>query len=333
MSLPSATTLLLALDAQRPRTLQKEMGMSSLGSCRRRAGYDAQGYEPDPEFEDNGIQAILGTAVHEALAAAARLVLPGSYAEELEVSFGGLKGHPDLLCAGTVRDYKTLGYAMQLEDRRQRGPQERERWQAHTYGAGLIVSGFPVEWVEIDYIARDSGEEYLFREPFSIDAVEAAMAWLKDIRETSVALLPRDYRPDSATCRSCRFFRRCWDAEPGADDRHALFLDNPDAAQWAQRLEAARARKKLAESDEADARGALDQLRSVGQPGQREEIAVPGLAKLIRFSVKRGRESPDMPRIAMDYKRAGARPPMKRGDPVVSVALVKPPEERSPDDD
>jgi len=321
--IPSATELLLALDARRPRTQQTAMGMSSLGSCRRQAGYHAQGYPPDPQFEDNGIQAVLGTAIHDALAAAAA-VIPGAVAEGLEVQFGGLTGHPDLWVSGTVRDYKTLGYSMQLENRRQLGPQPRERWQAHAYGAGLILAGYPVDTVEIDYIARDSGEEYLHSEPFSTDVVAEAMAWLEDVRTAPVEVLTRDYRPASAMCQGCRFFRRCWDAEPGRDDRHVLFIDDPDAAAWAERLEDARARKKAAEGDEADAKGALDHLRSVRLPGEKEDIAVPGLPRVIRFSVQRGRQTPDMPVIAMDYKRAGARPPMKYGVPVVTVALVKP---------
>jgi hypothetical protein len=329
--IPSATELLLALDAQRPRTQQTEMGMSSLGSCRRQAGYHAQGYPADPEFEDNGIQAMLGTAIHDALAAAARLMVPEGRAEDVVVEFGGLRGHPDLYVPCTVRDYKTLGYSMQLESRRQLGPLPRERWQAHAYGAGLILAGLPVDTVQIDWIARDSGDEYLFEEPFSTDVVAEAMAWLADIRETSVMVQPREYRPASATCLACPFFRRCWEAEPGRDDRHVLFVDDPDAAAWAGRLEDARARKKAAEADEDDAKGALDHLRTVQRPGEKQDIAVPGLEKVIRFSMQKGRRSPDMPRIAVDYRNAGALPPMKYGDPVVSIALVKPKPEKHDD--
>jgi len=31
-----------------------------------------------------------------------------------------------------------------------------------------------------------------------------------------------------------------------------------------------------------------------------------------------------MAKIAVDYRNAGARPPMRTGDPVISVSLVKP---------
>lgn len=324
MSLPTATEILLAYDAARPRTQQVEIGMSQLGACRRQTGYRLRQVPPDEGYQDGGVQAVLGTAVHEVLAEGIRLLAPGAHAENLIVHFAGLKGHPDVYHDGVLRDYKTLGYAMQVEARRQRGPQRRERWQGHTYAAGLIISGLPVHTVQLDYIARDSGEEYLHEEPFDATAVAEAMAWLEDVRTTQTELLERDYRPDSAFCKSCEFFRRCWDAEPGTDDRHVLFADNPDAAHWAVKLEAARAMKKRAEEDEADARGALDQLRSVQRPGEKEDVAVPGLDRVIRFTMRKGRVSPDMPQIASDYKRAGARPPMKTGDPTVGIALVKP---------
>jgi hypothetical protein len=65
MSLPSTRELLLAYDAQRERTLQKEMGMSALGRCRRMAGYMLAGTPPDPDFTENGVQAVMGTAIHD----------------------------------------------------------------------------------------------------------------------------------------------------------------------------------------------------------------------------------------------------------------------------
>lgn len=330
VTLPTATELLLAWDAQRPRTQQVEIGMSKLGACRRQVGYTLGRYPADEGYEASGIQNVMGTAIHEALAQAAPLAIEGGHAETLEVSFAGLKGHPDLWVDGVVRDYKTVSYSMQLEQRRQLGPPQRERYQAHTYGAGLIIGGYPVHTVQLDYIARDSGDEYLHEEPFSMAVVAEAMAWLDSVRTTQVEVLPRDYRPDSAFCQSCPFYRRCWNHEPGKDPRSVLFLDNPDAAAWAAKLEDARRRRKAAEDDEADAKGALDALRSVTRPGGKEDIAVPGLDKVIRFTMKRGKLSPDMARIAVDYRNAGARPPMRQGEPTVGIALVKP---KPPEDD
>jgi hypothetical protein len=93
-------------------------------------------------------------------------------------------------------------------------------------------------------------------------------------------------------------------------------------------LDSARAMRKLAEERIADAQGALDALRSVSRPGESEDIEVPGLDKLIRFRVNKPKTSPDMATIAVDYARAGARPPFKVGEPVVNVTLVKRKEEQ-----
>jgi hypothetical protein len=328
VTLPTTTELLLAWDAQRPRSQQVEMGMSKLGSCRRQAGYHLQGVPQDEGYEASGIQNVLGTAIHETAASAARIFLPQAHTESLEVRFGGLVGHPDLFADGVVRDIKTVGYAMQLEQRRRLGPPLRERYQVHTYGAGLVMQGLEVHTVQIDYIDRGSGDEYLFSEPFSVEVVSEAMAWLDNVRTAEIVSLPRDYRPDSAFCQHCPWFERCWEADRGTDDRHVLFTDDPDAGRWARQLEDAGQRMKIAKDDLADAKGALDILRSVTQPGQSEDLEVPGLDKLIRFRINKGKRSLDAAQIAMDYKRADARPPETVGEPVVKVTLVKRKEEQ-----
>ena len=61
----------------------------------------------------------------------------------------------------------------------------------------------------------------------------------------------------------------------------------------------------------------------MSRPGETEDVEVPGMDRLIRFTVKKGRQSPDMPRIAVDYGNAGARPPMKTGEPTIGIRLVK----------
>jgi hypothetical protein len=270
---------------------------------------------------------VLGTAIHEIAAQAATMLIPGAIAEGLEVRFGGLLGHPDLWIDGIVRDVKTKGYTLQLENIRRLGPPQGERWQVHTYAAGLILAGYEVHTVQLDYIARDSGDEYLFEEPFSVEVVSEAMAWLEQVRTAEVVTLPRDYRPDSGHCQSCPWFEQCWEAPRGSDSRAVLFADDPDAGRWARQLEDASERMKDAKEDLADAKGALDALRSVSRPGEVQDLDV-GLDRLLRFKIGKGKTSPDMAVIANDYKRAGARPPMKTGEPIVSVSLVKPPADK-----
>lgn len=325
MSIPTARDLLLAYDAQRPRTLQQEMGISALGGCRRKAGYMARRYPEDPGFESNAVQAVLGTAIHEVLAKGAGLVVPDAHAETLEVQFGGLVGHPDLLAGDLMIDYKTLGYSMQLEQRRKDGPSQSELWQVMVYGAAAILAGHPVNRVRLNWIARDSGEEVIWEEAFEPSEVTAAMRWLQDVRSSDPAILPRDYRPDSATCKACPYFERCWQAKRGTDDRTVLFLDDPDVNKWALQLWQAGLDRKRAGRQEKDAKGALDHLRTVSRPGEHEEIALTGLDDddVLRFSVGRGKTGPDMKTITEDYARVGERPPLITGNPVIKVALVK----------
>jgi hypothetical protein len=327
LTLPTTTELLLAWDAQRPRSQQVEIGMSQLGACRRQTGYMLGGYPQDEGFRDVGLQSVMGSAIHLAASLGAGSLVPGAQAESLEVRFGGLLGHPDIFHEGVVRDIKTVSYSIQLEQRRRLGPPQRERYQVHTYGAGLVLEGFEVHTVQIDYIDRGSGDEYLFEEPFSVEVVSEAMAWLDNVRTAEIGALPRDYRPGSAFCQNCPFFERCWEAPRGSDSRAVLFADDPDAGRWARQLEDASERMKDAKEDLADAKGALDALRSVSRPGEVQDLDV-GLDRLLRFKIGKGKTSPDMAVIANDYKRAGARPPMKTGEPIVSVSLVKPPADK-----
>jgi hypothetical protein len=227
-----------------------------------------------------------------------------------------------------IPTHNTKGYTMQLENIRRAGPPQGERWQLHTYAAGLILAGYEVHTCQLDYIARDSGDTYLFEEPFSVEVVSEAMAWLDQVRTAEVISLPRDYRPDSGHCRSCPFFERCWEAPRGTDDRHVLFTDDPDAARWAEALFGAQLERKQAQREEDDAKAALDHLRTVSRVGEVEYVELPGLELLLRFRMNKGKTSPDMAQIAMDYQRAGARPPMKVGQPVVSVSLVTRKEEQ-----
>jgi hypothetical protein len=324
-AVPAAADLLRVWDALRPRSQQKDLGMSALGGCRRAAGYVINGYEGEPN--DYSLTAIIGTMVHDGLARAARATIPGALAEDIEVRFGGIVGHPDLYVSRTVVDYKTRARASDLDRVSTFGPPKRERWQAHTYGAAMILAGYPVERIRIEYISRESGETWLWEEPFDIELVREAMAWLNQVRETPLEYLSRDYRPTSVFCGGCEFFKLCWEghAIPDRDPRSAFFADEPDAAVWVKRLEVAKKARDAAERDYQDAKGALDALRPGGQPGGHYDVDCGlGDGRVVRFTVAHGRESYDKETITADYARAGARPPAIRGAPVVRISIVKP---------
>lgn len=294
--------------------------MSELGGCRRAAGFKLRGHPAAPV--QGSPAAILGTLFHEGVAQAARVLLgKEALIEDEEVRFAGVPGHPDLFADGLLVDFKTVGYAMQLDKIRREGPPVRHRWQVMCYAAALIVQGRPVKRVRLDYIQRDSGEEHIWEAPFSMQDVRDAIAWLGNVRSAPLEALPRDYAPDSAYCASCPFYQPCWGhGVPERDPRSVLYLEDPDAARWLRQLADARERRAAAEADEAQAKGALDALRTVTKPGESQDIVAGDMSA--RIAVTKGRASLDRPKIEQDYAAAGAKPPLKYGQPTVQITLL-----------
>ena len=325
--IPSTAELLLRADWERPRSRQKALGMSDLGGCRRRAGYQYHGFPP--EKPSGSVQAVIGTSVHDTADTALRMMreqglIPASSVINEEVSFGGLLGHPDLYVDGVLRDIKTIGYDAQLANYKLNGPPRRHLWQVMTYAAALIVSDRPVRTVQLDYLVRDSGNSWLWEGPFDYDEVRAAMMWLELVRQTPLEWLARDYAPDSAQCRHCPFFGRCWDGHVlDRDERSVMLVEDRDAVGWAKRLEDARERLKSAKADEALAKGALDALRPNDKG--KGEVKLEGYEKVLRWTVS-SRQNLDAVAVRADYARGGARPPVT-GSSSVKLELLAPKEE------
>jgi hypothetical protein len=177
-----------------------------------------------------------------------------------------------------------------------------------TYSAALIVTGRPVDKVQLDYLVRDSGNSWLWEGPFDYQAVREAMVWLDLIRQTPLDMLARDYAPDSAMCRGCPFFNSCWSGHViDRDERSVLLVEDGDAVKWATRLEDARDRRRAAEADEATAKGALDALRPNEQG--KAEVKLDGFAKTLRWTVSK-RSNLDSGAVRADYARVGGKPPV-----------------------
>jgi hypothetical protein len=222
-----------------------------------------------------------------------------------------------------VRDTKTHGYQMQLEKIRVQGPPRQHRWQVNIYAAALIVAGHEVSEVELDYIARDSGNTYMWHGEFDYAAVAEATSWLANVRETPLDWLSRDYAPDSAHCKSCPFFDTCWAGHAvDRDPRSVLLVEDGDAIKWATLLGDALDRKHQAEEDEKKAKGALDALRpNTGAPS-RGEVALEGFPWILRWTISATRRL-NGEQIEDDYARAGASVPRTRGE-TVKLELIAP---------
>jgi hypothetical protein len=324
IKIPSTADLLLKADWERPRSRQKGMGMSDLGGCRRQAGYRLHGQKP--EKPSGSVQAVIGTAVHDTVDIALKMMrdtglIPADSVINEEVKFGGLTGHPDLYVDGICRDTKTIGYDAQLANYQLNGPPRRHLWQVMTYAAALIVTDRPVHIVQLDYLVRDSGKSWLWEGPFDYDAVREAMQWLNSVRETPLDWLARDYAPDSAMCKSCPFFGACWEGHVlDRDERSVLLVEDGDAVAWAVRLEEARARLKDAKADESLAKGALDALRPNTEG--RGEVQLDGFPKVLRWTVSR-RRNLDSDQVKEDYARIGAQPPLTSSTSVKLELLAK----------
>lgn len=266
----TTSALLLLADQQRPRTQQREIGMSDLGSCRKRTGFKLAGTEPVNPV--GSVQAVIGSAVHDMVAGIMRLVAkPGDLVEH-EVEFAGIKGHVDRYEAAEekVVDTKTTS-ARWLEHIKLHAPEHSQVWQTSGYGAALIKAGYPVKRIQLDFIARDTGEEYVWSKPFDVADVRAALEWLKLVRETPLDMLPRDYMPDSSFCRGCPFGGMdggiCWENHtPGLGLGTAIYSEHPDAGFWAEELWAARDAQK---EPKKSAERAAAALRAVVDPGGR----------------------------------------------------------------
>lgn len=326
MSTPTATRttsqLLLEWDRNRPRSKQREFGMSELGGCRRRAGYRLAGTEPSNA--GGSVQAVMGTAVHDAVAARlAESAEPGDLSE-YRLSFAGILGTLDRYEAlrRTVVDVKTTS-SRWLDHLMVYGPTIGHVWQVTGYGAALVAEGREVEWLEIHYLARDTGEEWIVRFRFDPKVLREALAWVKEIRQTPLDLLPRDYEPDSAFCKGCPFLDTCWGPQPadGRDRRVVLFAEDPDAREWARKLWQARLDKADAEAREAEAKGALDAVRPV--EGGAVDV---GFTHPLEWVKVAGRRTLDRVSIEKDYLAAGVKVPYNVGQPSFRLAFGAPAE-------
>lgn len=316
--------LLLRWDARRPRSKQTAFGMSELGDCRRRAGYRLAGVQPSNA--GGSVQAVMGTAVHEAVARVlkelqAEGLIPAEDLIEHEVRFAGIVGHFDRYepAAARLTDTKTTS-SNWLRKLKTNGPTRPNLWQTHGYGAALISEGHPVRTIAIDYIARDTGEPWRWTGRFDARHVKDALAWVAEVRDTPLDDLPRDHDPDGPFCRHCPFFDICWDGYIlDRDLRSVLYVEDPDAARWAKQLQKGRGLKAAGAKLEAEAKGALDALR----PNTEETatVRVPDLDRALKFTVTRPQRI-DTTQVRADYKAAGRPVPLKPPKPEVKVELI-----------
>jgi hypothetical protein len=192
---------LVAQDNQRERSLQKAVGVSSLGGCRRSVWHTLQG-DVGTNPTDN-LAAIMGTAIHNAIESA----FQGSPDVLLEHRVE-IDGFPPATidyfntATGEVVDWKTIKLA---------GIPyfvgQQKVWQVQCYGYLMMKAGYDVKTVTLVGIPRDGGAKDIVVHSFPFDpaVAETAFAWLAEIESRTEAPAPE--RDATSWCaKYCKFY-------------------------------------------------------------------------------------------------------------------------------
>lgn len=255
-------------DALRPRSMQTDLGVSSIGDCRSEALWRLTGVQPTDA--PTGRQALFGTAAHEMIAAARKQFVPGILVEtELSITLPSgqvVVGHCDEIDPGepSVTDWKTVADSADIVALRRTGCSEQQRFQRHLYALGAIQAGLVPEqgltvrnvWVDR---AGQTNEPYVEQEPFSMAVVEAADSWLSDVlyaREHGEEVT-QDHHYDWCR-RFCEFFTHCRAGQAHAD----AHVTDPELIQAAVLHAEGRDLRKKGEALEKAGRRILEPLQA-----------------------------------------------------------------------
>jgi hypothetical protein len=208
-----------------PRSQQVAIGPSEIGHpCDRRLAYKLNDH---PRINSGRLawKPAIGTAVH---AWKQEIVERWNWANPMtdggprfivegRVHVGEAGGRPisgssdvyDRLTA-TNGDYKIVG-GDRLRHYREHGPGHQYRVQAHAYGRGYALLGYPMRWVAIWFLPRDRefDKSYFWYEPYDEQIALDALERLDGITKLTDALgaaAPPLLGTADAFCTSCRYY-------------------------------------------------------------------------------------------------------------------------------
>lgn len=189
---------------QSERSLQKEVGPSEFGGCKRKTWLRLNdGVITNPNTLM--LASVMGTAIHDYIQEAYRRVDPWEerYLLEKEWAHGNLKGHIDLYDKQEkmVVDWKTT-----KKSNLRYFPSKQQRWQVQLYGYLVQQNGMPVEKVVLVGIPRDGDERDIVyhEEDFNMDIVQEAFDWLDSIKGAQYSPAPEK---DASFCQFyCNYY-------------------------------------------------------------------------------------------------------------------------------
>ena len=195
-------------DSSRDRSLQVEIGPSSIGGCHRRLFHEIAKTQSTNDGDKLG--AICGTFIHNGIEQALKRQDPfgDNYMTEVEVEHNGLRGHVDLFIKdlGLVVDWKSIkkGSARYFG-----GNNRQHRWQVHLYGYLLEKNGYQVNAVSLVGIPRDGKMKdiLVFAEAYDPKIAQEALDHLNKTK-TLVAenLPPAPEKPLSFCADFCPYY-------------------------------------------------------------------------------------------------------------------------------
>lgn len=177
-------------DSRSARSMQKAIGPSEIGGCRRRAWHRINS-TPTVNESTLGMAAWMGTAIHSALERRIRRIDPfgDRFMLEHAAFHGGLIGHVDCYDREEreIIDWKTT-----TKRKLSSFPSEQQRWQVQVYGYLMESMGFPVLTVTLVGIPRDGNEldVKIHSEAYDRAVADEALSWLRDVRASEDAPEP-----------------------------------------------------------------------------------------------------------------------------------------------
>lgn len=175
---------------QSERSLQKEIGPSEFGGCKRKTWLRLND-KPITNPDTLMLAGVMGTAIHSYIQDAYRRIDPWEerYILEKEWKHLNLKGHVDMYDKQEkmVVDWKTtkktgLRYF----------PSKQQRWQVQLYGYLLKMNDMEVDKVCLVGIPRDGDERDIVYhiEPYDINVVTEALGWMDGITSSQFSPAP-----------------------------------------------------------------------------------------------------------------------------------------------
>ena len=196
------TSALQESDRSRDRSVQVELGASSVGGCRTQA-WHILNQTPKTNMETESLAAIMGTAIHTTIYEALKAydIFGDDFILEEGLSDEYFKGHCDFYSrqSETVYDWKTVTMAKLAKGGL---PTKQQKMQVNIY-ASMIAQKYPVKRVGLVFIPRDGKMKDIvaWEDDYNPKLVEEARTWVADVKametppppERSAAFFCREY--------------------------------------------------------------------------------------------------------------------------------------------